>query len=79
MKTKLTLLERILSDTPGFFKQAQLLGLALAGLGTSLTQIEGISPQVSTILISTGTTIAVISQFAVKQHEIFSQKDNNEN
>nr|WP_294945260.1 hypothetical protein [uncultured Mucilaginibacter sp.] len=67
MQKPLTILQRILSDTPAFFKRAQLFGLSLAGLGTSLTQIAGIPGKLSTILISIGSTMAVVSQFAVKQ------------
>jgi hypothetical protein len=69
MERKLTLLQRVLSDTPGFFKRAQLFGLGLAGVGTSLTQVNGIPVSLCTILISTGSTIAIVAQFAVKQAE----------
>lgn len=69
MHKNYTLLQRIKSDTPGFFKRAQLFGLGLASLGTSLTQIAGITTKLCTILISIGSTIALISQFAVKQSE----------
>ena len=69
MHKKYTLLQRIKSDTPGFFKRAQIFGLGLAGLGTSLTQIAGVPAKLCTILISMGSTITLISQFAVKQSE----------
>jgi hypothetical protein len=69
MHKKLTLLQRIKSDTPGFFKRAQLFGLGLAGLGTSLTQVAGTPAKLCTILICIGSTITLISQFAVKQSE----------
>lgn len=67
MKKKLTLIGRITSDTPAFFKRVQLFGFSLVGLGTSLTQVTGIPAKVCTIIISIGSTMAVISQFAVKQ------------
>ncbi|MFA6085565.1 hypothetical protein [Mucilaginibacter sp.] len=69
MHKKYTLLQRIKSDTPVFFKRAQLFGLGLASLGTSLTQVAGIPAKLCTILISIGSTIALVSQFAVKQSE----------
>ncbi len=65
----ITLWQRFISDTPTFFKKAQAFGFGLAGLGTSLTQVAGIPDKLSTILISAGTTVAVIAQFAVKQSE----------
>jgi hypothetical protein len=68
MDKKLTMLQRIKSDTPSFFKRAQLFGLGLTGLGTSLTQVAGIPANFCTILISIGSTIAIVSQFAVKQY-----------
>lgn len=69
MQKPLTPLQRILSDTPTFFKRAQLFGIGLTGLGTSLTQVHGIPHNLCTILISVGSTIAIAAQFAVKQSE----------
>jgi hypothetical protein len=69
MEKKHTILQRILSDTPEFFKRAQLFGLSLTGLGTSLTQVSGVPANLCTILISAGSTIAIVAQFAVKQTE----------
>jgi hypothetical protein len=69
MQKKLTLLERFKSDTPGFFKRAQLFGLGLAGVGTSLAGVAGIPAKLCTILISSGSAVAIIAQFAVKQYE----------
>lgn len=68
MEQKLTMWERVKSDTPSFFIRLQVLGLGLAGLGTSLTQVNGIPNKLTTILISTGSTIALVAQFAVKQY-----------
>jgi hypothetical protein len=67
MEKILTLWERLASDTPSFFKKAQLLGLALAGLGTSLSQVQGVPVKLTTIFISAGSAMAIIAQFAVKQ------------
>lgn len=69
MEKKYSFVERITSATPTFFKRVQIFGVGLAGLGVSLTQIHGIPVQLTTALISTGTAIAAIAQFAVKQCE----------
>jgi len=69
MEKILTLWERLTMDTPSFFKKVQLLGLTLAGLGTSLSQVQGIPAKLTTILISAGSAMAIIAQFAVKQSE----------
>lgn len=66
---KFTLYERFESDKPTFFKRAQQFGLALAGLGTALAQINGVPEKLTTVMISVGSAIAVIAQFAVKQCE----------
>jgi hypothetical protein len=59
--------QRLIAATPPFFKKLQTLGLGLVGLGTSLTQVNEVSPKVTTALISIGSTITIISQFAVDQ------------
>ena len=66
---QLTLLQRILSDTPAFFKKVQIFGIGLAGLGGTLATIHGIPAGVTTSLISAGTAVAAIAQFAVKMDE----------
>ncbi len=76
MEKKFSLLQRVTSDTPAFFKRAQTFGLGLAALGTALTQIHGIPNNIITALISTGTAIAAIAQFAVKQYEPDNQQPN---
>ena len=66
---KLTLWQRILGDTPAFFKRVQVFGVGLAGLGGTLATIHGIPAGLTTSLISAGTAIAAIAQFAVKMDE----------
>lgn len=66
---KLTLLRRITSDTPTFFKKVQVFGISLAGLGDTLATIHGIPAGLTTSLISAGTAVAAIGQFAVKMDE----------
>jgi hypothetical protein len=65
----LTLLQRITSDTPAFFKKVQVFGIALAGLGGTLATIHGIPSGLTASLISAGTAVAAIAQFAVKMDE----------
>ncbi|TFF34509.1 hypothetical protein [Mucilaginibacter psychrotolerans] len=69
MQKPLTPIGRLLSDTPAFFKRAQFLGLGLAGLGSSLAGVNGIPHELCTVLISVGSTIAIVAQFAVKQSD----------
>jgi hypothetical protein len=66
MQQKLSLLQRILSETPAFFKKVQIFALGLAGLGGTLATIQGIPQSLTTTLISAGTAVAAIAQFAVK-------------
>ncbi|MBV8388386.1 MAG: hypothetical protein JO080_01150 [Mucilaginibacter sp.] len=66
---KLTLLQRILSDTPAFFKKVQVFGIGLAGLGGALATIHGIPSDLTTSFISAGTAMAAIAQFAVKMDD----------
>ena len=67
MEKNLSLWQRFSSATPLFFKKLQLFGIGLAGVGTSLTQVIGIPARLTTALIAVGTTITIISQFAVQQ------------
>jgi hypothetical protein len=69
MKNNYTLVQRIMSDTPAFFKKVQVFGIGLAGLGGSLATIHGIPSGLTTSLISAGTAVAAIAQFAVKMDE----------
>jgi len=66
MQQKPSLWQRITSDTPAFFKKVQIFALGLAGLGGTLATIQGIPQGLSTTLISAGTAVAAIAQFAVK-------------
>ncbi|RYU90972.1 hypothetical protein EWM62_10110 [Mucilaginibacter terrigena] len=74
MQNKLTLWQRVRSDTPAFFKCAQLFGIGLVGLGTSLSQVAGMSAKLTTALISIGSTITIVAQFAVKQYQPLNTK-----
>ena len=69
MKENLTLWRRIVADTPIFFKKVQVFAVGLAGLGGTLSTIQGVPTNLSTALISAGTAIAAIAQFAVKLDE----------
>ena len=69
MEKNYTIWQRITANTPSFFKKVQLFGLAVAGLGTSLAQVPGISSKLTTTLISAGSVMAIVAQFAVKQYE----------
>jgi hypothetical protein len=75
MQHSYTLWQRLCSATPVFFKRAQIFGISLAGLGTSLSQVAGIPTKLCTVLISVGSTITIISQFAVKQYEPTDAQD----
>jgi hypothetical protein len=66
MDEKLTLLQRITSATPVFFKRVQVFGVGLAGLGGTLAAIHGIPANLTTTLISAGTALAALAQFAVE-------------
>ncbi|MGZ3891669.1 MAG: hypothetical protein ACXVI9_14280 [Mucilaginibacter sp.] len=67
MEKTYTLWQRLSSATPKFFQQVQVFALALAGLGGTLATIHGIPATLTTSLISAGTAVAAIAQFAVKQ------------
>jgi len=69
MEKTYTLWQRITSATPKFFRQVQIFALALAGLGGTLATIHGIPATLTTSLISAGTAVAAVAQFAVKQLE----------
>lgn len=66
MEQQLTLWQRISSATPSFFKRVQVFALCIAALGGTLTTITGVPVNLTTTLISAGTAIAAIAQFAVK-------------
>ena len=81
MHPKLTLWQRIISDTPAFIKKIQIFGVGLAGLGGTLATIHGIPIGLNTSLISAASAVAAIAQFAVKMdetnsNELCSKSDN---
>lgn len=71
-----TLWHRLITETPAFFKRAQLFGAGLISLALSLSQIGTFSERFITILSSVGATIVAMSQFAIKQYpDTYTQKD----
>jgi hypothetical protein len=73
---KFTFWERILSDTPSFFKKAQLFGASLVVLSVSLAEVNVIPIKVVTVIATIGGTIAALAQFAVKQCEPIKNEEN---
>lgn len=73
---KYTFLERVRSDTPSFFKKAQLFGASLVVLSVSLAEIKVIPVKVVTVIATIGGTIAALAQFAVKQCEPIKNGEN---
>jgi hypothetical protein len=69
MEKNPTLFQRFTSATPAFFKRVQVFALGLAGLGGTLAGVHGIPESLTTVLISAGTAITAIAQFAVKLDE----------
>ena len=69
MENNYTLWQRITSDRPTFFKKVQVFGIGVAGLGGTLATIHGTPAGLTTSLISAGTAVAAIAQFAVKMDE----------
>ncbi|HWD89923.1 MAG TPA: hypothetical protein VG367_17445 [Mucilaginibacter sp.] len=75
---KLSLWQRLCSATPLFFQRVQLLALGVAGLGGTLATIHGIPSSLTASMISAGTAVAAIAQFAVKQMNSDNSSENNE-
>jgi len=69
MEKTYTLWQRISNATPKFFQRIQVFALGVAGLGGTLATIQGVPEKLTTILITAGTAVAAIAQFAVKQSE----------
>jgi hypothetical protein len=69
MEKSYSLWQRISSATPKFFQRVQVFALSVAGLGGTLATIQGVPEKLTTILITAGTAVAAIAQFAVKQSE----------
>ncbi|WP_374951121.1 hypothetical protein [Mucilaginibacter sp.] len=75
MEKQYTLWERIINDTPTFFKKAQLFGSSLVILSLSLAEIKLLPTYLTGIIASIGATMAAVAQFAVKQYETNDQVD----
>ncbi|RYY37086.1 MAG: hypothetical protein EOP46_04065 [Sphingobacteriaceae bacterium] len=71
---KLTFWQRIAADTPAFFKRAQIFGIGLVSLAASLAQVGSLPEKILTILVTIGSTMTAVSQFAVKQYEQSTEK-----
>ena len=69
MEKTYSLWQRLSSATPTFFQRIQVFALGVAGLGGTLATIQGIPEKLTTVLITAGTAVAAIAQFAVKQYE----------
>jgi hypothetical protein len=76
MQKPYTLFQRLCSATPLFFKRVQVLALGIAGLGGTLATIHGIPTSLTASMISAGTAVAAIAQFAVKQFETDNSEAN---
>jgi hypothetical protein len=64
MNKNLSLGQRLMADTPNFFKKIDFLGLVLIGLAVTL---KGILPAQYLLIMGTiGGTLTTISKFAVK-------------
>lgn len=69
---ELTLGQRLAADTPTFFKKVELVGLALAAIGGSLTQVPNLPIWVAPVVLGIAATLAVISKFAVKDTSVLA-------
>lgn len=67
-----TLIQRWYAETPTFFKNLHLLGLFLFGLSVSLYGNPIVPAKYIIILGSVGATLAIISNFAVKDSALFA-------
>lgn len=68
----LTLGQRLAADTPTFFKKVDFIGLALMAIGGGLTGIVGLPAFIVPALLGIGTTLTVISKFAVKDTSVLA-------
>lgn len=64
--SELTLGQRLMADSPTFWKKAELIGLGLIAIGGSLLSIHNISEFIAPAVISAGTVFTTLSKFAVK-------------
>ncbi|TWR25719.1 hypothetical protein FPZ43_15650 [Mucilaginibacter pallidiroseus] len=67
MKNNLSAWQRFKSETPLFFKCAQLIGFIITAIGSSLSELETVPHDLTAAIISFGSAIVIISQFSVKQ------------
>lgn len=61
------ILQRIMSDTPAFFKKLQIFGATLIGVKAALLPITGLPPMVGLIatkIAIVGAVIVAVSQLA---------------
>lgn len=70
--TELTLGQRLAADTPTFFKKVELVGLALAAAGGSLTQVPNLPVWVVPLTLGIGASLTLISKFAVKDTSVLA-------
>lgn len=69
---ELTLGQRLVADTPTFFKKVELVGLALAAAGGSLTQVPNLPTWVVPLILGIGASLTLISKFAVKDTSVLA-------
>lgn len=69
---ELTLGQRLAADTPTFFKKVELVGLALAAAGGSLTQVPNLPVWVVPLVLGIGASLTLISKFAVKDTSVLA-------
>lgn len=70
--TELTLGQRLAADTPTFFKKVEFIGLGLLAIGGALAGIAGLPVFLIPALMGAGTTLTVISKFAVKDTSVLA-------
>lgn len=69
--------ERIMAETPSFFKKLRTFGISLSGLGTALVAIPNVPEKIITYgsnFIWIGLVISAVSQLTVKDTNDLTQK-----
>lgn len=69
---ELTLGQRLAADTPTFFKKVEFVGLGLLAIGGALTGITGLPIFLAPAILGIGSTLTVISKFAVKDTSVLA-------